>query len=349
MTSTSGGRGDTGRPLYPVRAVPSDAAVCGLDGWHGRIGFRTIALDTTADGAGTPFQLIVNGRPVFVRGVNWIPDDPFPSRITRERYDRRLTQAVDAGVNLLRVWGGGIYEADDFYDIADEQGLLVWQDFLFACACYTEDEPLRSEVLAEATEAITRLSPHPSLVLWNGGNENLWGFEDWGWKAEVGRRTWGDGLLPGPVASAALRPRPDPRLLRRQSVLAGPGHPSERSGHGTVHIWDVWNDLDYTVYREYWPRFVSEFGFQAPPAFSTLTSAVHDEPLRPDGPDLLIHQKAEDGNDKLARGSRRAPSAPSNFDDWHWPTSLNQARAISLASNTSARWHRCVPARSGGS
>ena len=193
-------RGYGAATLYPVTVTLTDAAGAELDGWQGRIGFRSIDLDTTPDGAGTPFQLIVNGRPVFVRGVNWIPDDPFPGRITRERYDRRLTQAVDAGVNLLRVWGGGIYEADDFYDIADEQGLLVWQDFLFACACYTEDEPLRSEVLAEATEAIIRLCPHPSLVLWNGGNENLWGFEDWGWKQEVGRRTWGRGyyedLLP---------------------------------------------------------------------------------------------------------------------------------------------------------
>ena len=137
-------RGYGSQALYPVRVILSAADGGRLDEWNGRIGFRTVALDTTTDDAGTPFQLIVNGRPVFVRGVNWIPDDPFPSRVTHERYQRRLGQAVDAGVNLLRVWGGGIYEADAFYDNADEQGLLVWQDFLFACACYTEDEPLRS-------------------------------------------------------------------------------------------------------------------------------------------------------------------------------------------------------------
>jgi beta-mannosidase len=318
------------QPLYPVRVVLSVAGGGRLDEWNGRIGFRTVALDTTADDAGTPFRLIVNRRPVFVRGVNWIPDDPFPSRITRERYERRLGQAVDAGVNLIRVWGGGIYEADAFYDSADEKGLMVWQDFLFACACYTEDEPLCSEVLAEAAEAVTRLSPHPSLVVWNGGNENLWGYQDWGWKAEVGTRTWGDGyyrdLLPAVLAEL------DPTRAYCPGSPFSPHpdvHPNDPA-HGTVHIWDVWNQLDHTAYREYWPRFVSEFGFQAPPAFSTLTRAVHDDPLRPDGPDLLSHQKAEDGNDKLVRGLVGHLPAPSNFDDWHWLTSLNQARAITL-------------------
>ena len=162
------------------------------------------------------------------------------------------------------------------------------------------------------------------------GQREPLGLPDWGWKAEVGTRTWGEGyyrdLLPAVLAEldptraycpgSPFSPQPDV-------------HPNDPA-HGTVHIWDVWNQLDHTVYREYWPRFVSEFGFQAPPAFSTLTRAVHDDPLRPDGPDLLSHQKAEDGNDKLARGLVGHLPAPSNFDDWHWLTSLNQARAITL-------------------
>ena len=130
-----------------------------------------------------------------MRGANWIPDDCFPSRIDRARYERSIGNATDSGMNLLRVWGGGIYESEDFYEICDRDGLMVWQDFLFACAAYAEEEPLRGEVVAEAREAVTRLTPHPSLVLWNGCNENIWGHEDWGWKDAARRPDLGHGLL----------------------------------------------------------------------------------------------------------------------------------------------------------
>src|SRR5690606_11332639 len=106
------------------------------------------------------------------------PDDHLLPRLTRDRLARRLDQAVGAHLNLLRVWGGGVYESDDFYDLADERGLLVWQDFLLACAAYPEDAGTWAEIEAEARENVARLVPHPSLVLWNGGNENLWGHED---------------------------------------------------------------------------------------------------------------------------------------------------------------------------
>ncbi len=112
-----------------------------------RLGFRTVRLDTTADATGSAFTFVVNDRPLFVRGVNWIPDDPFPSRVTAERYHQRIRQAVDANVSMLRVWGGGIYEDDAFYDACDELGVLVWQDFLFACAAYPE------HLLADEVEA----------------------------------------------------------------------------------------------------------------------------------------------------------------------------------------------------
>ncbi|GMA94725.1 hypothetical protein GCM10025881_15490 [Pseudolysinimonas kribbensis] len=126
-----------------------------------------------------------------MKGVNWIPDDAFPSRIERHRLATRLDQAVDANVNLLRVWGGGLFESDDFYDLADERGLLIWQDFLLACAAYSEEEPLRSEIEAEARENVARIGSHPALVVLNGNNENLWGHEAWGWKPRLEGRSWG--------------------------------------------------------------------------------------------------------------------------------------------------------------
>jgi beta-mannosidase len=323
--------------LYPV-----DVSLSGgsgrLDSWTGRVGFRTVELDTEPDEHGTPFTLRVNGVPVFARGVNWIPDDAFPSRVDGARYGARLRQARDADVNLVRVWGGGIYESDDFYDACDELGLLVWQDFLFACAAYAEEEPLRGEVIAEAREAVTRLSPHPSLALWNGCNENLWGHEDWDWQEPLAGRTWGHGyyfdILPGIVAE--LDPT-RPYSPGSPYSMTDQRHPNDPA-HGTMHIWDVWNERDYAAYRDHVPRFCAEFGFQGPPAWSTLTRAVHDTPLTPDSPGMLVHQKAEDGNGKLLRGLRSHLPEPLSMDDWHWATSLNQARAVALGVEHLRSW-----------
>ena len=128
-----------------------------LDRWQRGIGFRTVELDTSPDDVGTAFTISINGRPVFVKGVNWIPDDHFLTRITAERLERRLDQARAANVNLIRVWGGGIFESDDFYRACDERGLLVWQDFLLACAAYPEESPFWEEIEAEARENVVRL------------------------------------------------------------------------------------------------------------------------------------------------------------------------------------------------
>ncbi|MCU1560158.1 glycoside hydrolase family 2 protein [Mycetocola sp.] len=315
-------RGYGDQPLYRVDVAAGDAA------WTGHVGFRTVVLDTAPDEHGSRFHLTVNGTVIGIRGANWIPDDAFVTRLTRERYRARMADAVDANLNLLRVWGGGLYESDDFYDACDELGLLVWQDFLFACAAYAEEDPLRSEVEAEARQHITRLSAHPSLALWNGCNENIWGYLEWDWRRELGERTWGEGyyfdLLPALVAELDPTTPYSPGSPFSYTRYAHPNDPR----HGTSHIWDVWNDKDYTVYGEYRPRFVSEFGFQGPPAWSTLTASVHDEPLDPYGEQMLVHQKAADGNLKLDRGLGQHLPSPRSIEEWHWATQLNQARAL---------------------
>lgn len=304
-----------------------------IDRWDGRVGFRTLRLSTEPDAAGTEFVISVNDQPVYVKGYNWIPDDAFLTRIDPDRYRESIMDAYDSGANLLRIWGGGIYESQYFYRACDELGILVWQDFLFACAAYPEEEPLYSEVVEEARQAITRLAEHPSLAIWNGNNENIWGYVDWGWRQQLGDRTWGDGyyqtLLPKLVAE--LDPRTPYSAGSPYSFLPY-SHPNDGQ-HGSMHIWDVWNRVDYTTYRSHRPRFVAEFGFQGPPAWSTLTGVVHDQPLDPYGPQMLVHQKAADGNLKLERGLgdhlphwRTEPEVA--IDDWHWLTQLNQARAI---------------------
>ncbi|MFC4615260.1 glycoside hydrolase family 2 protein [Cellulomonas algicola] len=315
-----------------------------LDTWTRRIGFRTVEVDTAPDDDGTPFTFRVNGRPIFVKGANWIPDDHLLTRITRERLTRRFDQAVEANLNLLRVWGGGIYESDDFYELADERGLLVWQDFLLACAAYPEEQPIWDELEAEARENVARLTPHPSLVLWNGGNENLWGFMDWGWQEDLQGRTWGlriaTELLKGVVAELdPTRPYADGSPYSPGFALdeVHPNHPD----HGTHHEWEVWNRVDYTVYRDDVPRFCSEFGFQGPPTWTTLTRAVRTDdggPLTKDDPTFLLHQKADDGNGKLDRGLAPHLGVPDDFADWHWATQLNQARAVAFAIEHYRSW-----------
>ncbi|MFJ2239432.1 glycoside hydrolase family 2 protein [Streptomyces sp. NPDC087859] len=336
-------RGYGEQPLYDVELslLHGDDV---LDVWRRRVGFRTVELDRSADEHGTGFTFVVNGERLFARGVNWIPDDVFPSRITRERYRERLTQAAGAGVDLVRIWGGGIYESSDFYDACDELGLLVWQDFPFACAAYPEEQPLRGEVEAEARENVVRLMPHPSLVLWNGNNENLWGFRDWGWEERLAGDSWGEGYYLGvlPRVVAELDPT---RPYTAGSPWSGSWerHPNDPA-HGTHHSWEVWNREDYAEYRREVPRFMAEFGWQAPPAHATLRRALPGEELVPDSPGMLHHQKADDGNGKLRRGLERHFVFPEgDFDRWHYLTQVNQARAVATGiEHCRSHWPVCA-------
>ncbi|MFF2371405.1 glycoside hydrolase family 2 protein [Agromyces sp. NPDC058110] len=320
--------------LYDVRVR------LGVEGWvldetTRRVGFRDLRWNTEPDADGTPFQLVVNDRQVFVKGVNWIPDDAFPVRVDRARYRARLQQAASAGLNLIRVWGGGIYEADAFYELADELGLLTWQDFLFACSAYSEEEPLRSEVAAEARDNIVRLAHHASLALLTGNNENLWGYEDWGWKLALDGKTWGayyyHELFPRLVAELAPQvPYAPGSPFSPDSDEHSGEHPNAEA-HGTMHVWDLWNQKDWPHYRDLEPRFVAEFGWQGPPAWSTLTRAISDDPLTPESPGMIVHQKAIDGNAKLTAGLVRHYRVPNDMETWHWAMQLNQANAISCA------------------
>jgi beta-mannosidase len=319
-------RGYGDQPLYDLTVTAGD------DRFDTRVGFRDVAIDTTPDDIGAPFTFVVNGQPVYVKGANWIPDDAFPHRVDRARYAARLDQAEFANLNLLRIWGGGIFESSDFYAECDERGIMVWQDFLFACASYSEEEPMRSEVLAEVRDNVVRLLPHPSLVLWNGNNENIWGYYDWGWEARLEGKSWGLGyyLELFPALLAELDPH-------RPYTPGSPFSPSDPSGatihpndpdNGSAHQWEHWNRVDYPDYRNHVPRFVAEFGWQGPPTWSTLERAISDSPLTPESPGMLVHQKALDGNDKLTDGLVAHLPFQNDMEDWHWAMALNQATAV---------------------
>ncbi len=315
------------QPLTDVSVtLTADGTV--VDAAHRRVGFRTITLDMSPDEHGTSFTFVVNGEPVWVKGANWIPDDAFPHRVTRERYAARVRQAADMNMNLLRIWGGGLYETEDFYDACDEQGLLVWQDFPFACAAYPEEEPLRSEVEAEARENVARLAHRASLALWNGSNENIWGFHDWAWQPRLAGASWGLGyyteLLPAIVAELSPGTGYTPSSPWSGTLDL---HPNDTS-HGSMHSWEAWNRQPMTAYLEDVPRFMAEYGWQAPPTWATLTRSIHDEPMTPESPGMVTHQKAADGNNKLWYGLLPHFELPQDMDAWHWAMQLNQARAL---------------------
>ncbi|PZE86208.1 glycoside hydrolase family 2 protein [Curtobacterium sp. MCBD17_032] len=323
-------RGYGAQPLYDVEVHLQTVDGDVLDRTTFRTGFRSVVVDTAEDTVGRPFAIRVNSTLVDVRGVNWIPDDVIVSRVTRERYADRLDEAVAMHANLVRVWGGGVYESHDFYELCDERGLLVWQDFLFACASYPEVEPIRSEVIAEARDNVARLARHPSLVVWNGNNENIWLHDVDDWAAGLDDRGWGLDyyldLLPTIVDAV------DPS---RFYTVASPWSGSEALApndvdHETHHSWDVWNRVSDEHYRDSVPRFVSEFGWQAPPAWRTLRDAVTDDPMTPTSLGVVHHQKADDGMGKLARGlaPRFGTGWEDDFDRWHWLTQLQQSRAI---------------------
>jgi beta-mannosidase len=320
-------RGHGEHPLYDL-SVRLFEGHTELDWWSSRVGLRTVRLNTDKDSAGSRFAIEVNGKPVFCKGANWIPDDCFPTRVDATRYRKRIEQAAAANMNMLRVWGGGIFETDTFYSICDELGIMVWQDFLFACAAYAEEEPLASQIEAEARHNIVRLAKHPSLVIWNGCNENIWGYFDWNWKDKIGARTWGLGYYLEML----------PRLVRELDPTRPfwPGSPFSGSmdlhplddRHGNKHVWDVWFGKDYLAYRNHTPRFCSEFGYQGPATYATLRRAIPPRELTPTSRTMLHHQKQGQSNDRLHERLTVHFDMPDDFNDWLYVTQVNQARAL---------------------
>jgi len=339
------------QPLYTLCVQLADTDGQVIDTVEKMIGLREARLvtDPDSDGNGESFYIEVNGERVYCKGANWIPDDTFLHRVTPERYRERITQAKDANMNMLRVWGGGIYESDDFYDVCDELGILVWQDLLTACALYPEESPFDELFEAELRHHIPRLSSHPSLVLWNGGNECIWAAFDWGDEWERLRnqdeRGWGLGywLDRFPRVINELDPT---RAYWANSPFSGSIDitPNDET-RGNCHLWDVWNGHgEYENYLKHRSRFASEFGFQGPPTWPTLDGsiAVHDR--RWDSPGMHNHNKQEGGQQRADTLIDAYFSKPDNFDDWLYLAQLNQARALTLG----CEWFRALSPHNSG-
>jgi len=238
-----------------------------------RIGLRSVSLDLSPDAHGTAFAVRVNGEPVWCAGANWIPEGLFRPATDPAEVRERILQACDAHFSMLRVWGGGGYESDSFYEACDELGVMVWQDFAFACATYPEDPPFPQRVEREARWQVSRLSRHASVVLWCGGNEDILAWWSWGFRERLahgqswGRLYWLELL---PRICAELDPT---RPYWPESPWSGSLelHPNDR-GRGDCHIWDP--DAKVEAIRQVPPRFASEFGHQSPPSLRTVAEAL---------------------------------------------------------------------------
>jgi beta-mannosidase len=323
-----------------------------------RTGLRTVELRRDKDAGGQGFAFVINGVPVFAKGANLIPFDAFPARVTVAQQRRVLQSARDANMNMLRAWGGGYYESDAFYDLADELGLMVWQDFMFGGGMPPAYDPaFRANAVAEAHDNVRRLRHHPSIVLWCGNNEEETAWKDWGHgKALAGadpafaRRVW-----EGYVALFG-------QDLRRVVAEEGGGVPywssspsndlaeqANDSDNGDKHYWEVWGNpaRPAGAYLDETPRFMSEYGLQAWPSLRTIRGFATPQEQGIDTPVIRAHQKflAGNGNARLLLYVEREYGTPRDFADFVYLSQMMQAEGIELA----ALHHRASMPRTMGS
>lgn len=324
-------RGRGAQPLYDVEISLVAADGTTLEDDSKQTGFRLVELDTSESAPGkNHFAIKVNGERLWIRGANWIPDDPFPTRVTRERYHQRIKDMLEANINGIRVWGGGIYESDDFYELCDQEGIVVWQDFLFACAAYPEIPEMFEEVEAEVDENVRRLAGHPSLVIWNGGNECIEGFQYWGWQEGLEGRPWGETFYLQTIPNT-LKKIDNTRPYIPGSPFSTHSDNVKSFDSGTIHIWDVWNETGYERYEQYSPSFAAEFGFNGPGSWSMLTRAIGSDDLVATSDEVAYHQRAFDGMSKIAAGlSREFANPPTRGHAWYFAAALGQARAVEI-------------------
>ena len=289
---------------------------------------RTVRLLQEPDKEGTSFIIEINGEKIFCKGADWIPSDTFVPRIHAHTYERLLGMAKAANMNMLRVWGGGIYEQEMFYELCDRYGLMVWQDFMFACAEYPEVPWFLKQVNDEAGKAVKRLRNHPSVVLWCGNNECEWNF----CKENPGK-------LPDDMKGSKIFKTVLPSVCRTfdgtrpywRSSPFGNGFPNDES-NGNHHQWEMWARWkDYKEYENDNARFVTEFGFQAPPHLKTLEQVTIPFDLNPQSRVLEHHNKLPEGTERLFRFQASHVHVGTDIADFIYKGQIVQAEALKTA------------------
>lgn len=313
--------------LYAFEFTLSDdgAPVCSE---KEKIGLRTVKVTREQDAEGESFIFTVNGKRVFAKGANWIPADSILSWIQPEDYSRLLNMARDANMNMLRVWGGGIYEDKQFYALCDELGIMVWQDFMFACAEYPDHlEWFRQLSNREVRATVRDLRHHASIVLWCGNNENNFGFDEWPMMGhKVGGEYLGNRLYlqDFPMICA----QEDPSRPYWPSSPYG-GDKSNSVGYGDRHVWNVWSGwADYRNYADEDGRFISEFGFESAPDARTIDFFATKEEQNILGPVMLSHNKKEEGQERILHFINAHFGVTTDFGAFVYLSQLDQAEAI---------------------
>jgi beta-mannosidase len=295
-------------------------------------GIRTIQLITKKDSLGASFYFELNGKPVYAKGANYIPQNSFQNKVTNQQYEKLLSDVVDSNMNMLRVWGGGIYENDVFYDLCDKKGILIWQDFMFACAMYPGDVDFLENIKEEAAQQVKRLRNHASIALWCGNNESAEGWKRWGWqnnRAEKEKKEiWSDylavfdSILPNVVAKYSETD------YWATSPKYGRGNPKYKT-EGDAHDWWVWHDgYPFEHFKNNVPRFMSEFGFQSFPSFETINYINQNDTINLKTAAIRSHQKHARGFQLITEYMKRNYKIPTKDEDYVYVSQLLQAKGV---------------------
>lgn len=309
-------------------------------------GLRTVELRRQKDHWGKSMEFVINGIPIFAKGANLIPLDSFPSRVSEASMRRTLQDARDANMNMLRMWGGGHYQDDRFYDLADELGIMIWQDFMFGGAIPPHDVAFRENTRQEAIEQVKRLRDHPSIVLWCGNNEVQTGWENWGGSVkfkqsldteERARIEMGMTTLFGSVLREAVARYDSDVPYWATSPGTDFDGPADQLDDGDMHYWQVWGGPAKPVseYLNITPRFMSEYGLQSFPDIRTIHAFASGDDLQPESKVMRAHQKFDkgNGNQRLMLYIRREFGEPKDFESFVYLSQLMQAQGIELAAS----------------
>lgn len=309
-----------------------------------RVGLRDIKLIRKDDDKGQSFYFQVNGVPVFAKGANYIPNDNFLPQVSQEKYKHIVKSAFDAHMNMLRVWGGGIYENDIFYDLCDEYGILVWQDFMYACSMYPGNDEFLENARVEATENVIKLRNHPSIALWCGNNEMdaAWCEWDencgWGWKelynAEQKKQIWNayDTLFHKILPDIVRTYSPSTSYWPSSPVADWGKSASYSNKSGDMHYWGVWHGGDpFEKFEDFVPRFMSEYGFQSFPEFNTINEFTLPQDWNIYSDVMLAHQRSSIGNQKIREYMGLYYKVPDDFKDMLYVGQVLQAYGIGKA------------------
>lgn len=301
-----------------------------------RVGIRTLELIREKDNDGTSFYFKLNGHPVFMKGANYIPNDVFLPRVTPENYRKVVETARISNNNMLRIWGGGVYEEDLFYDLCDEAGILVWQDFMFACAMFPGDEAFLENVKHEAIDNVKRLRNHPSIALWCGNNEILAAWKGWGWEqAERAKSIENADKIWQAYVDIFHKTLPDvvkeydpQRSYWSSSPSSGEGIPADLI-NGDEHYWGVWWGKEpFSTYATHLPRFMSEYGFQSFPEIATVRKYAIPDDYDIFSEVMKSHQRSSIGNGTIEYYMLQEYKKPKDFESFLYVNHVLQAEGI---------------------